>query len=268
MSVAEKIEVLEHEPQQRAALTLPASMQSPVPMTPMTMLNMAVSQGAAVEVLEKLMALSERWESGQARKAFDNAMAAAVFPIIKKNRAVDFTSPKGRTYYKHEDLAEVIRTVTPILGEHGLSHRFRVTSNLNEPVTVTCIISHRDGYFEETTLCAGRDDTGGKNLIQQVGSTITYLQRMTLKAALGLAASEDDDGRASEQKAEPETYAPPAGSISQDQADKIRELLESREVSRIAFLQWAKQPRIESIPAEHFDSCIAAISNFKPKAAK
>lgn len=35
-------------------------------------------------------------------------------------------------------------------------------------------------------------------MIQQVGSTITYLQRYTLKAALGLAASQDDDGKTSE----------------------------------------------------------------------
>jgi ERF superfamily len=237
--------------------------------TPMSMLDRAITGGASIEVLEKLMGLQERHEVNQARKAFDNAMADAVFPIIKKNKAVDFTSAKGRTYYKHEDLAEVLRTVTPILGEHGLSHRFRVTSNVNEPITVTCIISHRDGYFEETTLCAGKDDTGGKNLIQQVGSTITYLQRMTLKAALGLAASDDDDGRASgdfpgDRQAET-TYAPPPGSITQDQADQIRDLLDTREVSRAAFLQWAKQKRIEDIPADHYDSCIAAISKFKVK---
>lgn len=61
-------------------------------------------------------------------------------------------------------------------------------------VTVTCIISHRDGHFEENTLSAGRDESGNKNSIQAVGSTLTYLQRMTLKASLGLAASDDDDG--------------------------------------------------------------------------
>jgi hypothetical protein len=237
----------------------------PAVASPIDIVQTALKSGN-VEMYREAVALYKELESMAARKAFDNAMADAVFPIIKKNRVVDFTSPKGRTHYKFEDLAEVLRTVVPVLGENGLSHRFRVTSNLNEPVTVTCIISHRDGYFEETTLCAGRDDSGNKNPIQQVGSTITYLQRMTLKAALGLAASEDDDGRASEQKAEPETYAPPAGSITQEQADEIRDLLESRGVSSAAFLQWAKQTRIENVPAEHFDSCIAAISNFKPKA--
>src|SRR6202163_5089119 len=84
-------------------------------MTPMSMLDRAIAGGASIEVLDKLMGLQERYEANQARKAFDNAMADSVFPIIKKNQAVDFTSAKGRTHYKYEDLADVLRAVVPIL---------------------------------------------------------------------------------------------------------------------------------------------------------
>lgn len=166
-------------------------------MTPMEMLDRAISQGAGIDVLTKLMDLNDRWEAGRARKAFDAAMseAKAAMPVIGKNREVDFSSNKGRTHYRYEDLAEIMRVVTPILGKYGLSYRFRTTSVPNEPITVTCIISHRDGHFEENTLIAGRDDSGNKNSIQAIGSAVTYLQRYTLKAALGLAASNDDDGR-------------------------------------------------------------------------
>ena len=186
-------------------------------LTPMDMLERAVSQGANIDTLTKLMDLQERWEKGQARKAFDGAMAEAKaeIPVITKNREVDFTSSKGRTNYRHEDLAGIARTVDPILTEHGLSYRFRTTSALNEPVSVTCIVSHRDGHSEENTLSAGRDDSGNKNSIQAVGSTITYLQRYTLKAALGLAASDDDDGKGSED----------AGTISPDQVEQLRQAI-------------------------------------------
>lgn len=167
-------------------------------LTPMDMVGRAVASGASIEVVEKLMALHERWEANQGRKAFDEAMAAAKaeIPVIFKSREVDFTSAKGRTHYRYEDLAEIAKTINPILGKHGLSYRFRTTSPANEPVTVTCIVSHRQGYSEENTLSAGRDESGNKNSIQAIGSTLTYLQRMTLKAALGLAASSDDDGAA------------------------------------------------------------------------
>lgn len=225
---------------------------TPTAMTPMDMLNRAVAQGANIEVLEKLMGLQERWEAGQARKAFDEAMAAAKaeIPVIVKNRTVDFTSPKGRTHYKHEDLAEIARTVTPILAKHGLSYRYRTSSAPNEPVTVTCIVSHRGGHCEENTLSAGRDDSGNKNSIQAVGSTITYLQRMTLKAALGLAASDDDDGASAET----------AEVVSQQQLETLIELADEVGADKAAFCKYLKVPSLAAIPLKDFDRAIAALN--------
>lgn len=142
----------------------------------------------------------ERMEQRNAKIAFDEALAAAKaeIPTIQKNRKVDFTTSKGRTSYAHEDLGEIARTVDPILGKHGLSYRWRTSAEPNEPVRVTCIISHRQGHSEENSLPAPRDDSGSKNTIQSIGSTVTYLQRYTLKAALGLAVSHDDDGQGGE----------------------------------------------------------------------
>ena len=217
-------------------------------MTPMDMLNKAVAQGANIDVLEKLMGLQERWEANQARKAFDEAMAGAKaeIPTIVKNREVDFTSSKGRTNYRHEDLAEIARTVDPILSRHGLSYRFRVTSNVNEPVSVTCILSHRAGHSEETTLSAGRDDSGNKNSIQAVGSAITYLQRYTLKAALGLAAASEDDGNTTD---EPDY-------ISGDQLAKIIDLAEAVGADNEKFCRYLKVGSLAEIPASKFDHAV------------
>lgn len=224
------------------------SSQVPSVMTPMDMLNQAVAKGADITVLEKLMGLQERWEANQARKSFDEAMAAAKaeIPTIVKNREVDFTSSKGRTNYRHEDLAEIARTVDPILSKHGLSYRFRVTSNINEPVTVTCIISHRAGHSEETTLSAGRDDSGNKNSIQAVGSAITYLQRYTLKAALGLAASNDDDG---------ESVETPAY-ISRDQLTRLVDLADGVGADKEKFCKYLRVGSLAEIPAVQFDHAV------------
>jgi hypothetical protein len=62
-------------------------------------------------------------------------------------------------------------------------------------VTVSCIISHRAGHSEENSLSARHDTSGNKNPIQALGSAVTYLQRYTLKAAVGVAAAADDDGQ-------------------------------------------------------------------------
>lgn len=172
------------------------------PLTPMAMVAQAVASGASVETLEKLLALHERFEAGQARKAFDNAVSLAKgeIPPIMKNKQVGFESKRtgDTTSYSHETLGEIARVVDPILNKHGLSYRYRAAQEGGR-ITVTCILSHRDGFSEETSLNAGADDSGKKNTIQAIGSTTTYLQRYTLKLALGLATTDrDDDGASSE----------------------------------------------------------------------
>lgn len=247
----------------------PTGPTSPVPVVSGTMdiVRAALATGD-VEMLREAVALAKELDAIAARKAFDNAMAdaKAEIPTIKRNRAVDAGEKNGKVgpKYRFEDLAEIAATVSPILAKHGLSYRYRVDSPINAPVSVTCVVSHRAGHSEETTLTTGRDDGPGRNAIQQVGSTITYLQRYTLKAALGLAVTHDDDGRTSE-SAEP-AYNPPAGSISPAQVHEIRLTLEDSGVAERAFLQWAKHRRIEDIPSEFFDSCIEKIKAVGGKA--
>jgi hypothetical protein len=207
-----------------------AVMQAPerTAITPMEILNAAVQGGASVEALEKLLALQERWQANEARQAYNEALAAAKaeLPSIRKNRRVNYEHREGggTTDYAFEDLAEIAETVNPILATHGLSYRWRTESPPDAPVKVTCIVSHRLGYSEENTLEGPRDTSGKKNSLQAIGSTVTFLQRYTLKAALGLATKEDDDGRASgppvrEPRPEVKREAKPA--IDQKTADQI-----------------------------------------------
>lgn len=166
-----------------------------------SMLDRVISDpNLPMERINQAFEFYERMERRNAKIAFDLAMAnaKAEIPTIQKNRTVDFTTAKGRTHYTHEDLGEIAKTVDPILSKHGLSYRWRTSAEPNEPVRVTCIISHRLGHSEENSLPAPRDDSGSKNNIQAIGSTVTYLQRYTLKASLGLAVSHDDDGQGGE----------------------------------------------------------------------
>lgn len=220
------------------------------PITPMEMIDRAVSSGASIEALEKLMVLQERWEANQGRKAFDHAIAEAKaeIPPILKNRNVDFTTQKGRTNYRFEDLAEIAKTVDPILSKNGLSYRFRTRQDGGN-VVVSCILSHRDGYSEETTLSCPPDNSGNKNPIQAVGSATTYLQRYTLKLALGLAASVDDDGRSS---------AAPSR-ISADQFVVLQGLIEDAEADEAKFLAFIGAPTMEEMTVQQFDTAVSAL---------
>lgn len=219
-------------------------------MTPMDMLDRAITSGASVEVMEKLMELQERWEKNNARKAFDNAMsnAMAEIPVIVKNREVDFTSQKGRTNYRHEDMAGIARVVDPILAKHGLSYRYNTKTDAGM-VTVTCIVSHRDGHSEENSLSAGRDTTGNKNDIQAVGSTITYLQRYSLKAALGLAASDDDDAKAAVQ----------TDAIDEKQLADLVALSDEVKADKVRFCKHFKIERLDDLPTHRLSEATALL---------
>lgn len=222
--------------------------------TPMTMIDRALVSGASPETLEKLLALQERWEANQARKAFDAAMAdaKAKIPPILKNRKVDFTSQKGRTNYRHEDLGEIAKTVDPILAEFGLSYRFNTETSAGA-VSVTCIVSHRDGHSERNTLSGAHDQSGNKNSIQAVGSTITYLQRYTLKAALGLAASNDDDGAKSGNTENDDAV------ITEAQASVIRELVEKAQLEMDQFCGHWKVEAVPEITMNKFNDVVASL---------
>lgn len=215
-----------------------------VPLTPMDLIERATAHGATPETLEKLMALQERYEANEARKAFDTAIAEAkaeIQPIVR--------NATGHNSKKYVDFAAISRAVDPVLSKHGLSYRFR--SEQGATINVTCILSHRAGHSEQTTLAGPPDTTGNKNAIQAIGSTLTYLQRYTLVQALGLAAADDDDGRAAggEEK------------ISEKQVTALIDALEAKGADRAKFLKWAKVQRFEEIPAAYFDSCLSAIQN-------
>jgi hypothetical protein len=224
--------------------------QAPV-LSPRQYLEEAISKGAGVEVIEKLLGMQERWEAMQAKKAFNNAIAKfkAAPPAILKNVQVGYESRRTgeSTSYKHEDLAELLAAVDPALAQYGLWVRFKVSSG--DKVTVTCIVGHADGYSEEaSTLSSAPDTSGNKNPIQAIGSAVSYLQRYTLKAALGLAAAKDDDGRASGRV---------GGVLSPEQADQInKHLLEHPYIDVDKFLKLAGAESVSDIMAVKFDSAM------------
>lgn len=208
-------------PQQTALVTTPAQL-----------LEMAVAQGADLDKLERLMALQERWEANEARREFVQAMAAfKQEPLdIFKRKGVGYTTKDGEFVgYKHAELSDVAGVVVPAMARHDLSHRWEVKQEGGR-IIVTCIVTHKRGHSETVTLDGAPDNSGKKNAIQQVASTVTYLQRYTLLLATGLAAKDqtDDDGHG-------------AGNGPTDIGDLLAELYEIRDDQKA--LQFWQQKR-------------------------
>lgn len=175
--------------------------QSPGAVTPAELLRHALDSGADLDRLEKLMDLQQKYEANEARKAFADDMARfKMKPLtIVKDKSVSFKTDKGRTEYDHATIGNVVEVIVPQLAEFGFSHRWDLEQRDGQ-VIVTCVITHRLGHSQSTTLMAAPDSSGGKNGIQSVISAKTYLQRHTLLAATGAATRDqmDDDGAQAE----------------------------------------------------------------------
>lgn len=251
-------EVLAPERETRAVATrtapanLPTAPANREPTEFDKILELAKNPNIPIERISQVIDLFQKVEREKARRAFDGAMAQAKaeFPPLVKGTHVKFSTSKGETEYDHETLFSITRAIDPVLGKYGLSYRYETSSRMNEPVRVKCIVTHDGGHYIENELEAGRDDSGGKNAIQAMGSALTYLQRYTLRAALGLAAGKDDDGRKSGRApAEPQSEF-----ISDAQAEEIRNLITRSGVSLDSFLDMGRIECVTDMLANQFAS--------------
>lgn len=173
---------------QRAAIALT---------TPGDLLRLAVQYGANIDQLERLLTLQQKHEEREAEKAFVEGMSAfKAEPIeIFKRKQVGYKTREGEFVgYKHAELSDVTDAIAPAMARHGLSFCWDIHQDGNQ-ITVDCIVTHVLGHSKKVTMSGVPDNSGKKNAIQQVASTVTYLQRYTLLAVTGMSTKgQDDDG--------------------------------------------------------------------------
>lgn len=156
--------------------------------------RVATNPNASIETLERLLIMQERVQASRAETAFNAALAEMQpnLPIIEERGAIrNGQKVVQSTYALWEDINEAIR---PVLAEYGFALTFRVERSKGM-VSVTGVLSHREGHKTETTLPLPVDSSGSKNAVQAIGSSTSYGQRYTAKLLLNLTSrGEDDDG--------------------------------------------------------------------------
>ena len=224
----------------------------PIPTVPTTadsLLTLAIQKGASIEQMTQLFDLKLKVDANEARKSFVKAMSGfrSEVKTIGKNG-------KGHNNARYATLDNVTEAVNPILANHGLSFCWSIDQSSG--ITVHCDVTHTEGHSQRTTLSAAPDTSGSKNAVQAIGSTVTYLQRYTLNAALGLATGAvDDDGRG----------AGDYPRITADQAAEIKGLLEYTGSDVKKFLDVYTAPTVDAL---HQVSYTPAITLLKGRKAK
>lgn len=219
-------------------------------MTPMGMIGRALEMGLSADILKQMMDLRDREDAKQARRAFDAAIAKAKAEIKPIYR-----NATGHNNKSYSDFSAIADAVDGILSSNGLHYRFKTAQT--DRINVTCILAHEEGHSEETTLSGPPDATGSKNAIQAIGSTLSYLQRYSLVAALGLASARDDDGKAA--------GLGNAKAISREQIKIILDLIEDTETDTEQFCRAVKIDAIPNLLVSDFNSVVGMLNQKKAK---
>lgn len=216
--------------------------------------------------LERLYAMYEKASARAARSAFLDALMAAKSALpriiktgditgnVKDDRGAKVGKKKQSTYAKWE---EVCAQIEPVLAAHGLVLSFRTEQPAGDRVSVTGILSHRDGHSESAQMALSADTSGGKNNAQGWGSAVSYGKRYTAFALLNLVGHDDKD---TDGVTTPST-------IDAEQVLEITKALAAKRIVASRFCDKYGLDEIADLPASLFAEAMGAIANHKGGAA-
>jgi ERF superfamily protein len=214
------------------------------------LLHLAVERGTPVAELKELVDLHERMERRQAEKDFAEAMAAfqRECPQIKKSSTASVVTKSGGKYsYTYAELDEIVRTVGPILAQHGLSYTWDTAVD-KSLLTCTCVVRHIGGHHVESRFTLPTDASSpGMNSQQAVGAALTYARRQSLVAAIGLTMTDED------------TDGIDPTPITEDQVTMILDLLQETGANHQKFLEYINATSVSLIRASDFDRAVRAL---------
>jgi hypothetical protein len=197
--------------------------------------------------MDQLFALQEKVLSRNARTEYFRALAmmAGAMPAIAENG-------RGHNQTKYAKWEDIQAAITPVLGQYGFALSFR-TKVEDKAIRVTAILAHREGHTEENELLLPADNSGSKNAVQAVGSSITYGFRYTACALLNIQTGiTDDDGRAA-------GGAPEVEFISDEQLADLRAVMKKTNTDENKFAAYLKEPTLGALTTEKFKQAMAAL---------
>ena len=208
------------------------------------MVEMALSLDVGIEKLKKLLELKERHEKNEARKAYHFAMSE-----LKKETITIIKDKQGHNN-TFASLANILDVMTPLLGKQGLTLSWKTKQNIEKKlVTVTAIITHSMGYSEQTSLSSGLELSGKKSDIHGLASAISYLERYTAKAILGVAEKDqDNDAETVNQKL-----------VSEEQIANLESLIEETKTDLKDFLKIGNLKRLSDMWESNYNGSVGML---------
>lgn len=176
------------------------------------------------------------------------ATALAAAQAEMKNAKLNKVNPHFKS--KYADLAEIRDTVTPALSKHGIAV-VQGTDAAETGILVVTRLVHKSGQWIESRFPIAYDKP------QTMGSAYTYAKRYSLAAICNIAADEDDDANAANEKpVMPSVNGTPGASKAGSRAvyDGFVKAIRSAPTVK-ALADWHKQnvTEIDKLPVDWLD---------------
>lgn len=160
------------------------------------LISQAIVNNVPVETLERLLAMKEKIDAENARRAFNRAMAKfqSECPTITKTKEVK--TKTGIVAYRYAPIESIVEQVKPYLESNGFSYSTNMEV-LPAGVKVSCKVVHVEGHSETSEM---EVPLGSKTEImsasQVTAAASTFAKRYAFCNAFGiLTGDEDNDGQ-------------------------------------------------------------------------
>lgn len=223
--------------------------------SPVSQIQALLVAGAKPEDIEKMMDLQDRWEKGEAKKAFFSAMVKTQndMPTVFEGRK------NTQTHSSYAAYKDIVRVSKPIYSKHGISISFYEKESKKEDYVKWCAdVYHELGHCKDYSVSLPIDDKGPKGSavktkIHGIKSAMSYGRGILLCSIFNIATNDDvdDDGNS-------------AGSIliTEKQVSEITDILNSKysDPKDIeGFLNHVKIDSVETIQAKDYNKILSIL---------
>lgn len=154
----------------------------------------AIDKGTPIETMEKLLAMRRELKGEWAKEQFDISMSKlqADCPVIEKKK--DGAKTKGGVVaYKYAPLDCIVKQTKQTISENGFSYQMK-TNNKSGTISATCIVKHKCGHSEASTVEVPLGaQTGVMSAPQVTAAAMTYAKRYAFCDVFGILTGDEDN---------------------------------------------------------------------------
>lgn len=189
-----------------------------------------------------------KWADDERRNSQRRDLDMAMVFAMGDMPSVPMTGHNKHTNVRYATLDDITKTARPVLKAHGLALTFDVECAADS-VTVTAFITHGHGASKSASITLPFDRHKSRNDVQSMGSSITYGQRYTAQALLGISVAPDDDGQG----------AADGAKIDLSQVTDLRVAFEETDTDEAKFCAAMGAATIHDLPLRDFDRAMGLL---------